>query len=1132
MIKASPQKRKGKFSATKFGNDHDSDEGNSKARYITIEIKDLDAESKTLHQTATIMDMESFRFTRARPTARGSNESHDLQKLARKEGDPDTASAKRTPNASTRLTILSIEQEKHSSAKTTVTKDSEEPRELSLSEEEGKAPKKTKGNAGSQSWMKKKALKNVHANGKIVVKGRHADGSNEMLVEELASEELSSDQMYLPSFVRPENIRDKMLRVRSDPDYDPTTLYIPDSEWSKMKLLMQQYWKVKSNYFDKLVAIRIGRLYWFYFQDAVIVHRVLDSRLNLFKNMTSTFVNEHTIFRYIHKIFEQNLAVVLIEQMEESRSEDAQVMNRALNRVLTKGTYTEHENASYHPQYLMSLYQEDEVIGVTLVETTTHEIQIGDFVEDDRLLTLKSLLNRARPSEIVYMRSAVSPEVLKAIKGLSWKPVVSASRNDKTKSVDEIYGAISQCFKAQKVTLPDFLSEIFDLHQKSKRLKGKGDFEKRKESSLSFYHSLQAFQIAAGYLEYLLLADTVIPFAEYKPLEIDPEKPDYLRLDGQALDNLEIFEVDFFLQSTEQNSLFNFMDNTSSPYGKRLFRNWLMYPLADPQQIKERLLAVDDLRQIQPQVSEFQAQLAKLPDIERTIHKFYSLLSKRRYEAVFHENLPLNKLNEFLKLLTDLKKIEPLIGIFAEEKSSFKSTKLKRLVTVNLIEKKSVGKSGRESIPSAAGLFPRVSKHIEELENKIDYYDGLPVPAAGVDEDCDRFVSRINDMKGQLDEQLTMYRTEYETQKICYVHTKHRYEMEFPDSIINEANRPDGFVITSKRKGFNRYHTPLTEKLLKELEEAERGFQDLLVPFLLKYFKNFYEKHQVWKQMIACLAELDCLCSLAVLSVKMKGSSKPKILDQEKSVLKIKELTHPCVAKLVKHFTPNDLVFDKDTKVLLITGPNMGGKSTLLRQTCIAIIMAQVGSWVPCESIELTPFDKIFTRIGASDRIMEGKSTFYLELEETLAIVKEATSRSFVIMDELGRGTATYDGIALASAVLKYMIEKIGCFLLFTTHYRMLLNGFEGVRALKPCYMDYKSDEKKEEIKFLYKLKEGVAPSFGINVARIAGLPKEVIQQAKEKSMLMESSKVETTSNQTNLKFLTSLTWLNKLMLE
>src|SRR5690606_883604 len=123
----------------------------------------------------------------------------------------------------------------------------------------------------------------------------------------------------------------------------------------------------------------------------------------------------------------------------------------------------------------------------------------------------------------------------------------------------------------------------------------------------------------------------------------------------------------------------------------------------------------------------------------------------------------------------------------------------------------------------------------------------------------------------------------------------------------------------------------------------------------------------------------------------------------------------------------------------------------------------------PCESIELTPFDKIFTRIGASDRIMEGKSTFYLELEETLAIVKEATSRSFVIMDELGRGTATYDGIALASAVLKYMIEKIGCFLLFTTHYRMLLNGFEEVRALKPCFMDYKSDEKKEEIKFLYK---------------------------------------------------------------
>merc|ERR1712194_969867 len=211
-----------------------------------------------------------------------------------------------------------------------------------------------------------------------------------------------------------------------------------------------------------------------------------------------------------------------------------------------------------------------------------------------------------------------------------------------------------------------------------------------------------------------------------------------------------------------------------------------------------------------------------------------------------------------------------------------------------------------------------------------------------------------------------------------------------------------------------------------------------------------------------------------------------------------------------------------DSNVLLLSGPNMGGKSTLLRQTCLIAILAQIGSYVPAEKCSLTPVDRIFTRLGASDRILCGQSTFFVELAETAAAVRGATRRSLVIMDELGRGTSTFDGTAIASATVKHLVERNGCLTLFATHYHSLLEDWKNEPTIKlghmECIVEEDDDddtERKNSITFLYTLSDGPCPkSFGVNVARLAGLPDDVLQRAKRVSSQFEAEMDGEKSNQ------------------
>jgi len=264
---------------------------------------------------------------------------------------------------------------------------------------------------------------------------------------------------------------------------------------------------------------------------------------------------------------------------------------------------------------------------------------------------------------------------------------------------------------------------------------------------------------------------------------------------------------------------------------------------------------------------------------------------------------------------------------------------------------------------------------------------------------------------------------------------------------------------------------------------------------------------EIWVQVVSCLAELDCLCSLARLGSEMKLACIPHIesdKDGNEQSFELRGAIHPCLARSgQRKFVPNDVVIENKKKTFLITGPNMGGKSTLMRTVCVATIMAQVGSLVPAQSFKLTPVDRIFTRIGAKDSLQERKSTFYTELEETFVIVDNAKSNSLVIIDELGRGTSTYDGVALAYAILKYLTEEINCMTLFATHYHILVDEFRLYRSVCNYHMDYQFTEGMN-LELTYKFLPGEATqSFGINAARIAGISEIILKRAQQKSMIM-----------------------------
>jgi DNA mismatch repair protein MSH6 len=340
--------------------------------------------------------------------------------------------------------------------------------------------------------------------------------------------------------------------------------------------------------------------------------------------------------------------------------------------------------------------------------------------------------------------------------------------------------------------------------------------------------------------------------------------------------------------------------------------------------------------------------------------------------------------------------------------------------------------------------------------------------------------------------------------------------------------------VVSQRKGFTRYWTPEIRVEVDALSAAEERRSVALANVLKNLLASFGKDFSMWKQVAQCMGEVDCLASLAVMARGMdQPCCRPLVLDDADGALTppalmARGLRHPCLSlDPSRTFIPNDTELGGPAPhFLLLTGPNMGGKSTLLRQVCLATVLAQAGAWVPAESFSLVPVDRLFVRMGARDNILAGESTFFVELAETAAMLRGATRRSLVALDELGRGTSTSDGAAIAHAVTQHLTRNVGCRAMFATHYHTLSEDFapSGSFSLRHMGCDVTgasapssgaapplaSATSDADVTFLYKLCAGPCPrSFGLNVARLAGMPEPVVKRAAEQGRLMEQMFME-----------------------
>jgi len=532
-------------------------------------------------------------------------------------------------------------------------------------------------------------------------------------------------------------------------------------------------------------------------------------------------------------------------------------------------------------------------------------------------------------------------------------------------------------------------------------------------------------------------------------------------LDAATRRNLEL---DRSLSDQHDYTLAGILDNCVTCMGSRLMRRWINRPLRDVNLLSQRFDCIDDIQQQQSYIS-IQPLLQSIGDIERILTRIIMGSARPR---------DLSTLSLSLQTLPTLQQ---------------ELTTLKNDLIVN------VAKSINEH-PDVVALL---TKAIIEQPPMLIRDGG--VIATGFDDELDklRSLSQHADQFLVDLEEAEKRRTGLNTLKVSY-NRVHGYYIEI--SKAQSEKVPDDYIRRQTLKNVERYITPdlkaFEDKVLSAREKSLTR-EKYLYEKLLETLALSHEKLSLCAEG---LSELDVLCNLAERAQTL-NYTRP-ILNSGTG-LHIKGGRHPVVEKVSEQvFVPNDTLLNDERHMLIITGPNMGGKSTYMRQTALITLMAFIGSFVPAESAEIGSIDRIFTRIGASDDLASGRSTFMVEMTETANILNNATANSLVLMDEIGRGTSTYDGLSLAWACAEHLANKLNAFTLFATHYFELTDLENDHPQIKNVHLD--AIEHGESIVFMHSVKDGPADrSYGLHVAALAGLPNEVIQFAKQCLLNLEN---------------------------
>lgn len=529
------------------------------------------------------------------------------------------------------------------------------------------------------------------------------------------------------------------------------------------------------------------------------------------------------------------------------------------------------------------------------------------------------------------------------------------------------------------------------------------------------------------------------------------EKEQYLEMDIHTKRNLELTEC---LRTKERTySLLWLLDNTKTAMGSRKLKYFIENPLLDINKINKRYDIVSKLLEEFILAEELRNDLYEVYDLER-------LCGKLSFGSANGKDLL--QLKASLKVLPSIKEKLETIGFYE------KITTMSDLY--DLLEK-SIYEEPPNTIKEGYLIKDGYSSELDELKD---------LSRGGKD-----FISRFETEERE--------RTGIKGLKVGF-NKVFGYYIEISKSYLNMVTDDMGYIRKQTLANCERFINPI----LKEKEDLILSSEDRIINLEYNLFIEIRDKCKEYipelQRTAKVISEIDVLSSFALVSEKY-NYIRPIITTGNE--IKVLNSRHPVVERVLKgeEYVPNDIVMDNNTDILLITGPNMAGKSTYMRQLGIIAIMAQIGCFVPAEEATLPIFDKIFTRIGASDDLVSGESTFMVEMMEASRAIKYATRNSLILFDELGRGTATFDGMSLAQAILEYVANKIKCKTLFSTHYHELTDMEKTIPNLKNKHVS--AVEENSNITFLHKVKDGsVDKSYGINVAKLAGLPDEVIDRA------------------------------------
>ena len=536
-----------------------------------------------------------------------------------------------------------------------------------------------------------------------------------------------------------------------------------------------------------------------------------------------------------------------------------------------------------------------------------------------------------------------------------------------------------------------------------------------------------------------------------KKVNVNKEE-DHLLYDFHTKKNLEITET--IRDNTRNNSLLWFMDKTKTAMGSRLLKQNLLSPFT----------SIDIIKRRQDYIESFLVNFLVKENISTYLLDIYDL--ERLIGRISYGNLNARDMVQLLKSLKILPNIKQELESINYDK------KLKTLDSLVALLEKSINPDAPLTLKEGNLIKDNYDKRLDELRS--------------IKNNSKDFILK--------QEEAERKRTGIKNLKIGY-NKVFGYYIEVSRGSIPLVKDEFGYIRKQTLSTGERY---ITESL-KEKEQIILGAEEKIVNLEYELFldirKKVIEKISDIQEISDIISELDLLISLATIADKY-NLVRPTF--NETQEIKIIDGRHPVVEAVSKvDYVPNDILMDKNCSCLLITGPNMAGKSTYMRQLAIIVIMAQIGSYVPCKSCDIPIFDKIFTRIGASDDLVSGESTFMVEMKEANYAITNATSKSLILLDELGRGTATFDGMSLAYAILEYIHNEIGAKTLFSTHYHELTDLCKKLKKVKNVHVSAKEED--GTVTFLHKVVEGaVSKSYGINVASLAKLPESVIKRAEE----------------------------------